>query len=109
MADNTIHLKKSENPYYVSATQFTIKAYGGQTVQWIADDAKFTVTMLNADKFFDGAPPKLEFTLDSQGTTTSDTYTIKNLLLGNGQEYTIYCVTEERTGDSPPRIIIVPH
>jgi len=104
MADYTINLKKSEATLYVTKDQYALLAQKNKTVEWYAVDSEFTVTMWNADRFFVNAPSFLQFTLAAD--ETSDTYTLQDLFLQDEEEYFIYCVTDKKQGDAPPRIII---
>ena len=106
MADYTIDLNVSETRNYVSDAQFALQAKISKTVRFHAVGANFTVTIRNADRFFVGQPSLLIINIDS--TEYSKEYTIKDLLLGNEQEYFVYCVDNRDPGDSPPKIIIVP-
>lgn len=106
MADYTINLDKTKNPYYVSADQFALAAKKNKTVQFFAVNAEFSITIWNADQFFIGVPSLLKINITSGNY--SQTYTIKDLLLKTEQEYYLYCVDNRDPGDAPPKIIIVP-
>lgn len=107
-----IELNSTNQPYYVD--QFGTPARPGETIQWKTTSGKFSIAIRDTLEFFSGktgSPLKNieKIIIDSAGTDSSETYTIKNnLSTGTEKKYEVYCITNSDPADAPPKIIITP-
>ena len=90
------------------ANPFAFKALVGDTVQFVSINGEFAILIRYADKFFLDVGHTIKIHLNDGDV--SEMYFVKSELpIDTEIKYEVYCITQNRWADAPPRIIIVPH
>jgi hypothetical protein len=83
-----------------------IELYPGDQLQFVAVSGEFAIFIENAGYFLEIDAADLQIHLDSSENPKSSIYRVRKRVTDMTITYTIYCISDDKWPDAPPRIII---
>lgn len=78
----------------------------GEQLQFVADNGEFAVFIEEAGYYFEIDAADIQIHLNSSGNPKSSIYRVRKNAAEVELTYTIYCISDDKWPDAPPRIII---
>jgi hypothetical protein len=78
----------------------------GDQLQFVAVSGEFAIFIENAGYFLEIDAADLQIHLDSSENPKSSIYRVRKRVTDMTITYTIYCISDDKWPDAPPRIII---